>query len=66
MTDYHDPEQETSISAIEEPEPWEPWETWLCSCSIVLGITGLIILGFFNRSWFHINMLYYICAKRLV
>ncbi len=46
MSDMEENIKHTSSDAIEEPEAWEPWETWLCSVSIVLGISGLVILGF--------------------
>ena len=53
MTEYHDPDiQETSIGAIEDPEPWEPWETWLCAGSIALGVACLIVLGILVNHFF--------------
>ncbi len=34
-----------SEELLGHPEPWEGWETKLVGYSIVLGITGLVILG---------------------
>jgi len=32
-------------SALEDAEPWESWETKLVLWSILIGISGLVVLG---------------------